>query len=178
MSQELWEPVALGEEAAVYAYGVLIPRLPESERPRGRDALLVHSRARDRARVELAQLGADPGVPGAFELPFAVDDAESARKLGALCEDRLVNIYCVSAGEAPADQRTTFVESARECSARAVQWGQRPEAFPGSGQPVMSPIPTAAKAKSGGGGATATPTQTSTGAATAPSGGDGAAVQP
>lgn len=176
MSRELWEPIALGEEAAVYAYGVLIPRLPESERPRGRDALVVHSRARDRARIELSQSGADPGVPGAFELPFAVDDADSARKLAVVCEDRLVNIYCASAGEAPAAQRTGFVESARECSARAVQWGQRPEAFPGTGEPVMSPIPTGGKAKSGSG-SPATLAPTSTGAATPPSG-DGAAVQP
>jgi hypothetical protein len=155
VSIDLWQSVAVGEEAAVYAYGVLTPRLDEGERPRAIEAHTVHSRARDAAVAELAAAGADASLPTAFSFPFNISDAADARRLAALVEDRLVNIYCTWAPELAGPQRRRFVESARECCARAVSWGQRPAALPGGGQPDMSAVPDGRRA--GGGTASAAP---------------------
>jgi hypothetical protein len=150
MSVDLWETVLVGEEAAVYAYGVLAPRLEGTDAIKAVNARTAHSRARDQAAAELASAGGQATVPGAFEVPFPVDDASSARHLAALVEDRLVNIYCSLAPELSDRQRRQFVESARECCARAVGWGQRPEALPGTDDPTMSPVPDKRRGPGGG----------------------------
>ncbi|MCH9718589.1 MAG: ferritin-like domain-containing protein [Actinomycetia bacterium] len=140
MSEGTWRTIAEGEAAAVYAYGILIPRLPSGERPTARDALIFHSRQRDAAIAELAAMGVAIELPIVFEIPFAIKTADDAARLAAIVENRLVNIYCTVAAVFSGDQRRDLVATARADSARAVFWGQRPEAFPGTTDPVMSPI--------------------------------------
>ncbi len=137
MSADTWLPVATGEQAAAYAYGVLAPRLSGGERTRAINAIATHEQARDDA---LAQLAEQPDLDAVFQIPFPVTNAEQARRLAALCEDRLVNVYCTLAATQTTETRKDFIESARRCSARAVSWGQRPESFPGTGEPIMKAI--------------------------------------
>ena len=132
MSVDSWKQVALGEEAAVYAYGVLAAQLPAGpERNRAIDLSVSHTRARDRARRALAAEDVDPSVPGAFEIPFPLDSAAAARRLAALVEARLVDVYCRQIPEVEPDERTFLATAAAEASARSVGWGGRPVAFPG-----------------------------------------------
>ena len=140
MSEDTWRTIAEGEAAAVYAYGVLIPRLQSAQRPTARDALIFHSRHRDAAIAELAAMGVAIELPVVFEIPFAIKTSSDAARLAATVENRLVNIYCTVAAVFSGDQRRDLVATARADSARAVFWGQRPEAFPGTTDPVMSPI--------------------------------------
>lgn len=131
MSTPAWRQIALGEEAAVYAYGVLAARLAEPERSEAKRDGLAHTRARDRARSQLAEDDADPGVPAAFEIPFAVEGASAARRLAALVENRLVDVYCTQAVELEGEDRKYATQMAQEAAGRAVTWGARPQAFPG-----------------------------------------------
>ena len=137
MSSETWLPIANGEQAAAYAYGVLTPRLSGAERTLAIQAIALHEQARDDA---LAKLQSAPDLNAVFDIPFPVNSADQARKLAAFCEDRLVNVYCTLAAGQSDEIRTDFIETARRCSARAVSWGQRPESFPGTGEPIMKPI--------------------------------------
>ncbi len=132
MSVEVWRQVANGEEACTYAYGVLAARLPAGpERNRAVDLAAAHARARDRARAALSTLDADPPVPAAFQIPFPVENASSARRLAALVESRLVDVYCRQIPEVEQSERGRLATAAAEASARAVSWGGRPTAFPG-----------------------------------------------
>ena len=104
MSEDTWRTIAEGEAAAVYAYGVLIPRLQSAQRPTARDALIFHSRQRDAAIAELAAMGVAIELPVVFEIPFAIKTASDAARLAANVENRLVNIYCTVAAVFSGDQ--------------------------------------------------------------------------
>lgn len=179
MSVDAWKQVALGEEAAVYAYGVLAAQLPSGpERNRAVDLTVAHARARDRARRALAADDLDPEVPGAFEIPFPMDGAPAARRLAALVEARLVDVYCRQIPDVERDERAFLATSAAEASARSVSWGGRPVAFPGGtdsepATPSPSAVPTSA--------ATSTPGPSPAGSSAVgvppPAQSDGATVQ-
>lgn len=147
MTLDAWREIALGEEAAVYAYGVLAAQLEEPEKGRAIDAGIAHSRARGRARSFLAAEGADPPAPAAFRIPFPMDSADAARKLAVLVESRLVEVYCLQTPELQGKERKYAAQSAQECAARAVVWGGGTAAFPGGNTPsavLTSPSPGAA----------------------------------
>lgn len=131
MTAAAWRQIALGEEAAIYAYGVLTARLDEPERSEAVRDRFAHTRARDRARAQLAEQEADPDAPGAFEIPFAVDGPSAARRLAALVENRLVEVYVTQTVELEGADRKDAARMAQESAARAVTWGARPQAFPG-----------------------------------------------
>lgn len=143
MSVDSWKQIALGEEAAVYAYGVLAAQLPDGpERNRAIDLSVAHTRARDRARTALAEQDVDPEVPAAFDIPFPVDSSASARRLAALVESRLVDVYCRQVPEVEPQERAYLATAAAEASARGVSWGGRTAAFPG-GSDSEPPEPAA-----------------------------------
>lgn len=176
MSTDSWKQIALGEEATVYAYGVLAAQLPPGpERNRAIDLSVSHTRARDRARAALARDDVDPEVPAAFDIPFPMDGAAAARRLAALIEARLVDVYCHQIPAVEPQERAYLATAAAEASARSVSWGGRTAAFPGGSdseppEPSMSVDPLASQS--------ASPT-TVPGAPTptAPPTGDGAVVQ-
>jgi len=144
---EPWADVATGEEAAVYAYGVLTPLLGEKDRNAAISAATAHARARDTARDALAGLDKNPPMPVAYEIPFDLNDEATAKKLAALCEIRLVNVYATLASQVQGQERLHFSQASQECSVRAVLWGQRPSAFPGAGrdQDMIDPSGTASR---------------------------------
>lgn len=147
MSEDSWKQVALGEEACVYAYGVLAAQFPDGpDRNRAVDLAAAHARARDRARASLSD--ADPPVPAAFQIPFPVDSVAAARRLAALVEARLVDVYLRQIPDVEPEERKAFAAAGAEASARSVSWGGRPTAFPGGrdSEPLESPTasPTSA----------------------------------
>lgn len=175
MSVDVWRQVANGEEACNYAYGVLAARLPiGAERDRAVDLAAAHARARDRARAELAALDADPPVPAAFQIPFPVEDAAAARRLAALVEGRLVDVYCRQIPEVEQPVRGRLATAAAEASARSVGWGGSTAAFPGNydAEPTASSEPTTTTAPSG----PSTVTPSATAAPVSPATGDGATI--
>ncbi len=142
MSASAWKDIAVGEEAAVYAYGVLAARFPAGdERNRAADLVVVHARARDRARAALAEQDSQPDLPAVFEMPFPVDSSTAARRLAALVESRLVDVYASAAPEFEGGERRTVVATGAECAARSVTWGARPAAFPGGRSTESQPAP-------------------------------------
>lgn len=156
MSNEAWRNIALGEQAAVYAYGVLTAQFPDGpERARAIDLGVIHARNRDRARAALAEQSAEPDAPAAFEIPFPMTGPASARRLAAVVEFRLVDVYCAAAAQLTGGERRRAAVSAAECSARSVRWGARPTAFPGDAEVEIiasgSPDPSAGTLSPGAG---------------------------
>ena len=119
----------LGEEAALYAYGVAGPWLDGAERDLALGGLAAH-----RARVlQLRGEAADDdeaGTPGGF-VSGPVDSPESARALLAEVEARLAATYADLAAEVTGGQRRNAVLAGCECSVRSITWGAPTAAFPG-----------------------------------------------
>lgn len=121
-----------GEAAAVYAYGLLGPQLDMSTQSLARSSMNAH-RQRElslRAKLEVVS-GAQPGAAVAYELPFPVTDATSARELAGVVEMRLAATYADLAGASTGSDRNDAVLAARECAVRGITWGAPTAAFPG-----------------------------------------------
>lgn len=188
VSLDAWREIALGEEAAVYAYGVLAAQLAEPEKGRAIDAGIAHARARGRAREELSSEDADPPAPAAFRIPYPLDGPTAARRLAVLVESRLVEVYCRQTPLLTEGARTYAAETAQECARRAVSWGGDIAAFPGGSSAaanlrpeVSSQAPTPAapttSAPAPDDVAPASPTPQPATPSTPPAGSDGAVVQ-
>jgi hypothetical protein len=119
----------LGEEAALYAYGVAAPHLDATDRDLALGGLAAH-RARVLVLRGRANDAEESGAPGGF-ITGPVDSAESARALLADVEARLAATYADLAAEVTRGDRRNAVLSACECSVRFVAWGGPTAAFPG-----------------------------------------------
>lgn len=127
--QEALAAAIRGEDAAVYAYGVIGARVPPALQRRARRALLDHRSARSALQLRAAQQVA---VPPAFDLPQPVDSTADARALAVTVEQRLAAVYSDLAAASSGDNRDAAVRSAMECATRAVTWGGTSQAFPGA----------------------------------------------
>lgn len=120
------------EDAAVYAYGVLGPQLAEDQRPTARAALDTHRQRSFSLRDRVAAAGGPAAdAPVAYDLPFPVNDPDSARRLAGLVEMRLAAAYADLAAASKDAPRTDAVLAAREATVRAISWGSASMAFPG-----------------------------------------------
>jgi uncharacterized protein DUF4439 len=121
-----------GEHAAVYGYGVAGAMLAGAALAQARADWTAHQVARDTLEAMLTGLGATPvAASPAYDLPFAVTGAASARALAAALEDGVTRAYLgVVAVNDPALR--TFGATAMQASAnRAVAWSGVTVAFPG-----------------------------------------------
>ena len=118
-----------GEDATVYAYGVIGAHLSGASRTRARRALDAHRLARQQLQ---GGLKTQVAVAPAYDLPFPVTDAESARRLAVLVEEALVPVYADIARTTTADVRANAVTEAMQCATRAISWGGSSSAFPGA----------------------------------------------
>jgi hypothetical protein len=110
-----------GEDAAVYAYGVVAAHLSGRDVTRALAAMAAHRAHRD---LLLARLGPDSPSPAApaYTLPSPVVDAASAKALAALVEDRLAGQWAGLAAESGQEQRRSDALVAQSCAVRAVTW--------------------------------------------------------
>ena len=82
------------ENASVYAYGVIGAHLSGAARTRALAALDAHRRLRD-SWIQAAQASGRTVPPAAiaYDLPFRVHDATTAKELAAVIETRLLLVY-------------------------------------------------------------------------------------
>ncbi len=112
-----------GENAAVYAYGVVASHLSGGAAARALAAMAAHRANRDLLLARLAGSGttASPAA-AAYTLPSPVVDAASAAALAALVEDRLAGQWAGLAAESDAEQRQSAALVAEACAVRSVTW--------------------------------------------------------
>lgn len=112
-----------GEQAAVYAYGVVAAQLTGPEQRKALSAMAAHRANRDLllARLDAAAATPSPAAP-AYTLPAPVVDAASARALAGLVEDRLAGQWAALAAASDDDQRSSAALVAQACAVRSVTW--------------------------------------------------------
>ena len=120
------------EHAAVYGYGVAGAMLTGAALAQARAGWTAHQVARDTLEAMLTGLGATPvAASPAYELPFAVTGAASAKRLAVALEEGVTRAYL---GVVAVNDPTlrTFGATAMQVSAnRAVAWRGSTVAFPG-----------------------------------------------
>jgi hypothetical protein len=91
---EALQAALAGEHACIYGYGVAGGNLTGDEAEAARAALAVHRARRTPLADQLRLREAEPvATLAAYELPFPVTDAASARRLATLLEQRLAILY-------------------------------------------------------------------------------------
>lgn len=116
-----------GEDAAIYAYGVIGARSRGARAGLARRALAAHRARRQSLQAALPEPVA---AASAFDLPFPVTDQASAARLAVLVENRMAAVLAELAAATTDAPRGEAVTGAMECAARAVAWGGEPMAFP------------------------------------------------
>jgi hypothetical protein len=112
-----------GEDAAIYAYGVVAAHLGATARKQALAAMAAHRANRDLLLARLAAAGASPSPAApAYTLPSPVVDAASARVLAGLVEDRLAGQWAGLAAESDGEQRRSAALVAEACAVRSVTW--------------------------------------------------------
>ncbi len=120
------------EHAAVYGYGIVGAMLSGTEQAAALTDWKLHQEARDTLEAMIVKLGGTPVAAGvAYRLPFAVLDAQSARRLAVTLEDGVTQAYLGLV--AVTDQRLRiFGALAMQPPAnRAAAWRGSTVAFPG-----------------------------------------------
>ena len=121
------EAAIAGEDACIYAYGVIGSQVRGAATERARKALLDHRAWRDRLQSQAPVIVA---ASIAYDFPFPVEDAASAKLLAVLVENRMVAQYADLAAATAGTAREDAVTAAMECATRAIAWGGITMAFP------------------------------------------------
>lgn len=122
-----------GEHACIYGYGVVGGNLPDEQADAARAALETHRARRTPLAEQIRMRNAEPEAAlAAYELPFPVDDAASARELATLLEQRLAKIYAdLVALSNLAGVRRLATSALSESARLAAQWSGDITALPG-----------------------------------------------
>lgn len=122
-----------GEHACVYGYGVVGAHLSGDAQTAARQTLSVHERRRDQLREYLHDLDVVPeGALPAYALPFPVDDADSARELAGVLEERVAGAYLDLVGSGPEQRlRRLAADALVDAALRRHRWTGTATAFPG-----------------------------------------------
>lgn len=140
----LTEPAALqaaiaAEQAAIYGYGVAGAFLADGDRESALDDLEAHQVVRDRLASLISVSGKTPSpAQPAYQLPFAVTTATTARQLAAVLEEGCAGAAwdLVAACAAGSTTRAMAISLLADAAARSAGWGAR-QALPG--QPAPTP---------------------------------------
>ena len=120
------------EHAAVYGYGVVGAMLTGAAQAQARADWTAHQVARDTLEAMLTRLGATPvAASPAYELPFAVTGAASAKRLAAALEDGVTRAYLGLVAVNDPALRTFGAKAMQTSANRAVAWSGSTVAFPG-----------------------------------------------
>lgn len=124
------------EHAAVYGYGVAGAMLSGADRAVALTDWRLHQQARDTLQAMISKLGAAPvAASAAYELPFTVDDARSARRLAAALEDGVTQAYLGVVAVTDPALRTFGALAMLPAANRAAAWRGSTVAFPGMPEP-------------------------------------------
>ena len=120
------------EHAAVYGYGVAGALLSGADQARALTDWKAHQEARDTLQAMITKLGATPvAASAAYELPFTVRDARSARRLAAALEEGVTQAYLGLVAVTNETLRTFGALAMLPPADRAVAWRGSTVAFPG-----------------------------------------------
>jgi hypothetical protein len=120
------------EYAAIYGYGVVGAYLGGDEQGAAMSDWRLHQDARDTLTRMIAALGATPvAASAAYDLPFTVDSATSARRLAAVVEEGVTRAYLAVVAVSNTTVRTFGALAMQAPASRALAWGSSPTAFPG-----------------------------------------------
>jgi hypothetical protein len=122
------------EHAAVYGYGIAGAMLTGGDQAAALADWRSHQEARDTLEAMIVKLGATPvAASAAYELPFAVQGAGSARRLAAALEDGVTQAYLGVVAVTDTTLRTFGALAMQPPANRAVAWRGSTVAFPGMG---------------------------------------------
>lgn len=122
------------EHAAVYGYGVAGAMLTGAAQSAALADWRAHQEARDTLEAMILKLGATPvAASAAYQLPFTVNDAQSARRLAAALEDGVTQAYLGVVAVTDATLRTFGALAMLPPANRAAAWRGSTVAFPGMG---------------------------------------------
>jgi hypothetical protein len=121
------------EQAVVYGYGVVGAHLSGKAEKYAATRLTAHQELRDELAALIQQIGAVPGAAlPAYQLPFPVDDAAAARRLGSTLENGSAgaawDLAAATAASSPG--RQLAVGWLIDVAEAAALWGA-PTALPG-----------------------------------------------
>jgi hypothetical protein len=122
------------EHAAVYGYGIAGALLTGTAQVAALADWKAHQEARDTLEAMIVQLGATPvAASAAYQLPFTVNSATSARRLAAALEDGVTQAYLGVVASTDATLRTFGALAMQPPANRAAAWSGATVAFPGLG---------------------------------------------
>jgi hypothetical protein len=120
------------EHAAVYGYGVAGAMLSGADQALALRDWKAHQEARDILQAMIAKLGATPvAADAAYELPFTVHEARSARLLAAALEEGVTQAYLGLVAATNETLRTFGALAMQPPANRAAAWRGSTVAFPG-----------------------------------------------
>ncbi len=131
MNEQLAGALA-AEEAAIWAYGLIGVHLREgTEQNQARAAEDVHRVRRDELVVRLGELKASaPPTPAGYELPFPVEDRESALKLAIQIEDGVSQAWRVVLPVTEGTRRVDALSALTDSAVRATKWRKLAQVTP------------------------------------------------
>jgi len=120
------------ENAAVYGYGVVGAYLSGADRAAAMKDWMLHQDARNTVSAMIMKLGAAPEpASAAYELPFPVDEAASARRLAATIENGVTRAYLAVVAVTDPALRAFGALAMQGPAERAAAWSGTTAAFPG-----------------------------------------------
>jgi hypothetical protein len=120
------------EHAAVYGYGVAGALMQGNDQDTAMSYWTLHQDARDTLTQMIVKLGGTPvAASAAYDLPFTVDDAASARRLAVDIEHGMTRAYLGIVAVSDAGLRTFGALAMQEAANRATTWSGQTTAFPG-----------------------------------------------
>jgi endonuclease/exonuclease/phosphatase family metal-dependent hydrolase len=120
------------EHAAVYGYGVVGALMQGNDQGTTMSYWTLHRDARDTLTEMIIRLGATPvAASAAYALPFAVNDAASARRLAVYLEDGVTRAYLGIVAVSDARLRAFGALAMQKPANRATAWSGQTTAFPG-----------------------------------------------
>jgi hypothetical protein len=121
-----------GEQAAVYGYGVAAARLDGARRDAARAALAEHAAAVEHLGHLLEAAGRDVPAPApAYDVPFAVTDADRAVRLALVLEERTAARCADLVAAGRGQVRSAAADLLVVRALRAAAWRGRPVPLPG-----------------------------------------------
>ena len=117
------QTVLAGQDAAIYAYGLVAAQLNGSQLTAALTAMASHRARRDSLRAAVVKAAGTPTPAAvAYDPPFPITGAASARRLAALVEDRCSAQFAELAAASADAERATAALISQECAIRCVFW--------------------------------------------------------